>query len=340
MKTQTLYEIANDLNERAQTHPIGQLQSIRSRRPGNPLFMVNSKAVNPEWAYHWGGRTELQFNIGLDERRRFRHGVAFSFEKSREYSADDLMAILRPKVQRFNQFMRQHPRAYRDMELWIWDAAIQETVHEGRPGPIPLDLLGPKVFAFLGKTQPLVKVDYDQVLKDFDSLLPLYQYVTTDGKIRPASISIDKRFLFRGGRPQPKRPFAALSSSRMQVERLIHMERRHQMLQDKLCGQLRKMYGRKSVDCECPTADRGRVDVVVRRESRYWFYEIKIAESARACIREALGQLLEYAFWRDGGAVPRLIVVGEQPLDENAKAYLLRLDKLFNLAIEYQEIKL
>src|SRR5262249_49364465 len=166
--------------------------------------MINSKAVQAHWAYHWGGRTELQFNIGLDEHHDFPHGVAFSFGESREYPSDELMAILRPQVLRFNEFMREHPRAYRDMELWVWDDAVKEIVHDGGPGPIPLNLLSAEVFAFLGKTQPLREVEYQQVLKEFDSLLPLYQYVRSKGKIRPASIPVDKRFLFRGGRPQPK----------------------------------------------------------------------------------------------------------------------------------------
>jgi hypothetical protein len=39
------------------------------------------------------------------------------------------------------------------------------------------------------------------------------------------------------------------------------------------------------------------MDVVVRLGIRYWFYEIKTALSARACIREALAQLLEYSYW-------------------------------------------
>jgi hypothetical protein len=339
MKFRTLYQIAEYLNEGSRDHPIGQLQAIRGRRAGNPLFMVNSKAVQARWAYHWGGRTELQFNIGLDENKDFRHGVAFSFGESREYPSDKLMAILRPQVQRFNAFMRAHPRAYRDMELWIWDDAIKKIVHDGKPGPIPLGLLGPEVFAFLGKTQSVRSVDYDRVLKDFDSLLPLYQYVRSKGKIRPVSMPIDKRLLFRGGRPRPKRYSRLLSSSRKQLEEIICIERRHQLLQDQLCAQLRRVYGPESVDWECPTAEGGRIDVVVQRKSNYWFYEIKVAESARACIREAIGQLLEYAFWQDRDAVPRLIVVGEHPLDDSAKAYLTRLKKVFGLPIEYQELK-
>src|SRR5262245_59817117 len=114
MKTPTLYQIAEKLNELAQDHPIGELQEIRGR--GGDLFRINAKSTQDEWAYHWGGRTELQFNICLVDGREFRHGVAFSFKESREYKANELMLSLRPIVERFNRFMRKHPKTYADMQ--------------------------------------------------------------------------------------------------------------------------------------------------------------------------------------------------------------------------------
>ena len=41
----------------------------------------------------------------------------------------------------------------------------------------------------------------------------------------------------------------------------------------------------------------GSIDIVLKRPDGFWFYEIKTAKTARACIREALGQLLEYSYW-------------------------------------------
>ncbi len=84
-----LAAIAAELNAKAERHPIGQLQEIRKklkeldRRPGKGSFRLEgaSKTVFPDWAFHYGGRTELQFNIGKDGRHdgMLRHGVAFSF---------------------------------------------------------------------------------------------------------------------------------------------------------------------------------------------------------------------------------------------------------------------
>lgn len=61
----TLAKIAEELNEAAVTHPIGALQEIRGHRPNAPIFRINTKAFNKRWTFHWGGRKELQYNIGL-----------------------------------------------------------------------------------------------------------------------------------------------------------------------------------------------------------------------------------------------------------------------------------
>jgi len=78
----------------------------------------------------------------------------------------------------------------------------------------------------------------------------------------------------------------------------------------------------------------------VRQNSEYWFYEIKTEDSPRACIRQALGQLLEYAFWPGAHVAARLIVVGEKALDEEGKQYLHTLQERFSLPIEYEQIAL
>ncbi len=71
---------------------------------------------------------------------------------------------------------------------------------------------------------------------------------------------------------------------------------------------------------------------------KYWFYEIKTALTPRACLREAIGQLLEYGFWPGAQEPARFIVVGESPIDGDAQEYLRRLRKRFSLPIEYEAI--
>jgi hypothetical protein len=81
----------------------------------------------------------------------------------------------------------------------------------------------------------------------------------------------------------------------------------------------------------------GRVDVMVCHGDKFCFYDIETAPSARACIREALAQLLEYSFWPGGRKAKRLVVVGEPFLDGDSQVFLARLKKQFSLPISYQQ---
>ena len=86
----TMTELTEELNRRAERHPIGRLQEIRQKfkklaRP-RTRQLFTSQTTAEDYAFHDGGRTELQFNIGLeaiDGGEYLRHGVAFSLEPSR-----------------------------------------------------------------------------------------------------------------------------------------------------------------------------------------------------------------------------------------------------------------
>jgi hypothetical protein len=60
-----IHTIAKQLNTCAHTHAIGKLQTIRAelkgmaRRPGTDIF--SSQTIHEDWAFHHGGRSELQF---------------------------------------------------------------------------------------------------------------------------------------------------------------------------------------------------------------------------------------------------------------------------------------
>ncbi|MGH2403364.1 MAG: hypothetical protein ACRDGN_02765, partial [bacterium] len=67
------------------------------------------RAIHPNYAFHVGGRTELQFNIGEEERDGqavVRHGVAFSLELSQSLPS---IEPLLPKIARFNDYVRERP---------------------------------------------------------------------------------------------------------------------------------------------------------------------------------------------------------------------------------------
>jgi hypothetical protein len=50
-----------------------------------------------------------------------------------------------------------------------------------------------------------------------------------------------------------------------------------------------------------------------------------------------LGQLLEYSYWPGGQSAAQLVIVGEPPLDDNARDYLETLRVRFSLPVKYKQ---
>lgn len=223
---------------------------------------------------------------------------------------------------------------FKDMLLWVWDGYNEEQLYDGNAGPIEPSWLGRSVFAFLGKITPIKKLDYEDVLNDFDRLLPLYRYVeyTTQSSV---SAAFESNFAFRPGCRSKKR-----STIAQQAKAQTKRDLRHNALQKQLHDELVKEFDKPSVGTEIAGKNGCRIDAVVRHKKSYSFYEIKIADSARACIREALGQILEYSFWPGAPTVADLIIVGEHALDDAADEYLSILKNRFDLPLSYRKVTL
>jgi hypothetical protein len=333
MKHPNLYEIAKQLNLKARQHPIGMLPRVRmnlkglSRRPPNDIFSSQKKHDN--YVYHYGGQPELQFNIGLEDGE-FRHGVAFSFKRT--INVKSPIEVLRRGVGRFNRFMRTHPNLYRDMRIWhngTWES------HGDKPGPLPQELVREDEFVFLGKLTSSDRIDYEAVLADFDRLLPLYVFVEggrKSSKSRHVAVP-SAEFVFCPGFSTKASSTTAKHSRKQHEVDLIQNK-----LQPALCRRLVSQYGKENVGDEQQSGVGTKVDVVVRRKKGYWFYEIKTANSPKICLRQAIGQLLEYAFWTPTIKVTRMIVVGQNAIDKDGRDYLRRLNERFSLPIEYEQI--
>lgn len=112
----------------------------------------------------------------------------------------------------------------------------------------------------------------------------------------------------------------------------------HNRMQEQLYSELVRDYGEREVGTEIPSGTGGRIDVVVRTRDSYYFYEIKTGTTARACIREALPQLLEYSYWPGAQEATQLVVVGSAALDHDATAYLEVLSQRFRIPISYKQL--
>jgi hypothetical protein len=83
--------------------------------------------------------------------------------------------------------------------------------------------------------------------------------------------------------------------------------------------------------------ESGNVDIRVSEGQRAILIEIKTDPNPRAAIREAIGQLLEYAYYRPETriGVLELVIIAPGKLDKTAEKYIQRLQTDFSIPISY-----
>ena len=166
MTTNHIPTIAREIDEqaRAQNRPIAQLQQLRAmhrqrRSVGGGIFRTNTTGERS--AYHFGGRSELQFNIGRDKHGNFRYGVGLSTQPSRDFQD---VTIIYPLIDRLNHELEGEAAKQFDNTY-----ELQGDLSDKTPGK----------FVFFGKiirdgTPPNIT----DILDTFDALIPLYERVT------------------------------------------------------------------------------------------------------------------------------------------------------------------
>ena len=109
------------------------------------------------------------------------------------------------------------------------------------------------------------------------------------------------------------------------------MKRAHNALQNQLRDVLLEQYGQAVV-----TQEESFVDLMVRLKSNTLLFEVKSSPSPVACIREALGQLLQYS-WKLGlrGKAVRYVVVGPSLPGKEDQDYLDHVAAEANISLIY-----
>ncbi|MBI5081912.1 MAG: hypothetical protein HZC38_00260 [Chloroflexi bacterium] len=174
---------------------------------------------------------------------------------------------------------------------------------------------------------PLIAVPNNHKVKSSHRYQPLYaeKIDEWDSILKLQNKQLSTKFLFINGNlketERRKRAF----------QKGIAFDPAHDRLQNALFNHLNKKYGQQNVGYEI-----NGVDLVVRRNDQFTFYEIKMESTVKRCVRLAIGQLLEYAHWPDQNKADKFIVVGKIPANENDRHYLSFLREQYKLPIYYQ----
>ena len=331
----TIPELADELNHHSSEYEIGDLQERRvnlhglKRAPCRGIF--GTQTIHEGYAFHVGGRKELQFNIGqelIDDVEMIRYGVAFSLELSQTLPRLD---PLFPKIQRFNEYVIEHLEDYPSFMMWHHDTNRGYMSEDCPVGQIEVDLVKPGNFIMLGRRVAQDEVDVRGILEGFDSLLPLYYYV--EGSAHSPAFTMKPDFT-------PGCPDFIESTTARHRGKTVDVALRHQTLQMALYKHLCQEAGYENVQMERHLNIGVSVDGVVHLNGKQTFYEVKVASSVRSCVRAALGQLIEYCHWPSADRASEMIVVGEAELDSDSKAYLDLLRQQFGLPLWYRRIDL
>lgn len=121
-----------------------------------------------------------------------------------------------------------------------------------------------------------------------------------------------------------------LRSHTRRIDKPYIVEQKHNKIQEALREYLVKKYGEKNVILE-----ENYVDVKLLQEEYVGFYEVKSYSYACECIREALGQILHYAYHDEDKRKKKIFVVGQYPPTKQDYGYIKYIKEKINLDFEY-----
>lgn len=116
----------------------------------------------------------------------------------------------------------------------------------------------------------------------------------------------------------------------------IQIDPLHKKIQNAVVGLLKDQYTNLQIESSTDDAKQ-RIDIkgYSKKEKEWHFFEVKTM-SAKRSIREALGQILEYAHYPDVDLAQKLFIIGPEPPDEHDKVYLKLLRQKYNLPVWFR----
>lgn len=160
----------------------------------------------------------------------------------------------------------------------------------------------------------------------------LFGIATLLAQNRGVPATTSKEFIFCARPPAPGGGQTATRKA-MEATDVTHI---HEQMQQSLYDSLVTTHGPDKVSCEGLTSSGRPADIMVSLPDGYELFEIKTALAPRDCVREAFGQLLEYAYWPGSPGFKALWVVGPSPIDSKTQEYLHGLRERFGIPVGYR----
>ena len=353
---QTIANIVNVLAEEKDTHLKNfqkkrrALRNLGNRNARQTIFDI---PIDREWIFHYGARglPEPQFNIGFEnERKEIRFGFAFSSQPDQGGPPD--LNIFKKTIELYNEYMKIKQGSFSSLELWTHEELpinvrdsliIQDNDYLENDGQVKEN-----TFIFIGISQDIKKANIEEGLNVMSSLYPIYEYILKnvnvnekkeDNNTSKNSNSKEQEFIFIAGQSSESQK---ASTQYTQNKREINIDLKHNKIQEKLYKELEEEYGKGNIAKENSISLRRKVDIIVKNKEKYILYEIKTNQTALSCLREAIGQLFEYALYPVSPPSPieKLVIVGTTILIEDEKKYLEKLNENSSLPIEYRQCSL
>jgi hypothetical protein len=108
----------------------------------------------------------------------------------------------------------------------------------------------------------------------------------------------------------------------------------HNIIQNSFYRELKIKYSKDVITLEY----KKRIDIVRETADTLYFYEIKPFENVPACLRQAIGQLIEYAhLFSDTSKQIKLIIVGPGEARGDASVYLQHYQDIVRIPLSYEQ---
>lgn len=191
--------IAEQLNDVLSDSSMAEFQVERAARLGKSKpgarNLFSKRTTHDNYAYHDGGRSELQFNFGMDSPTVFRYGIGISLQKDR--SLPNPIGSMSGRIRKINELVAAKPDLLHGLQMWRNYGTGKGAPREA--GRIPDHWITKDSFIFIGERKETSARRYNPSERDiakiaalFERLYPIYISVendlASDGRYRAARI--------------------------------------------------------------------------------------------------------------------------------------------------------